>query len=48
MIFLTSVEEQQAKRPVPESLKARRLTKSLDVTLLVSALHEFLPPLGPQ
>ena len=43
VIFLTAVEEQQAKRLVPDSLKARVLTKPMDVTQLLSTIAEFLP-----
>lgn len=46
VIFLTAVEEQQAKRLVPESLKARLLMKPMDVTMLLSTIHEFLPPIA--
>ncbi|MBI4348407.1 MAG: response regulator [Elusimicrobia bacterium] len=45
VIFLTAVEEQAAKRLVPESLKARLLTKPMDVSQLLSTISEFLPPL---
>lgn len=46
VIFLTAVEEQQAKRLVPESLKAKLLTKPMDVTLLLSTIQGFLPPIA--
>lgn len=47
VIFLTAVEENAAKRLVPDSLKARLLTKPMDVSLLLQTITEFLPPLEP-
>ena len=45
VIFLTAVEESQAKRLIPDSLKARLLTKPMDVSVLLTTISQFLPPL---
>ena len=45
VILLTAVEETQAKRLIPDSLKARVLTKPMDVGMLLTAITEFLPPI---
>ncbi|MCX5787062.1 MAG: response regulator [Elusimicrobia bacterium] len=45
VIFLTAVEEAKARRLIPDSLHARLLTKPMDVTHLLTAITEFLPPL---
>lgn len=43
VIFLTAVSEDQARRLVPDSLKARVLTKPMDVPLLLATIQELLP-----
>ena len=45
IIFLTAVEEAKARRLIPDSLRARLMTKPMEVTALLTAITEFLPPL---
>ncbi len=42
VIFLTAVSEDQARRLVPDSLKARILNKQTDTDLLLETIEEFL------